>query len=221
MIKNLLLIVICCFLIPFSAKSQLHKVAPRLYSELKLEPKKDSLNTEFGTNKIFLTGYDLVSLVALSHFPELKNTKIIFQSKSINSSMQAKPKGMNIFRRKGKRKYVVIINTINPKVPLDSISFNAKIGVLGHELAHIIDYESKNFFQIAGIGLRYGNKNYRAKFERATDQRTLDYGLRWQSYDFATYVYKYNQNNTTYLAYKKKVYMSPEEIMLQLDTISK
>jgi hypothetical protein len=185
-------------------------VAPRLYSEIKLQPKKDSLMQSVGKNKGFLKGYELISLVALTHFPELKDTKILFKSKSINSTMQAKPKGMNVFRRKGKRKYVVVINTINPKVPLDSISFNAKIGVLGHELAHIIDYESKNFWQIIGIGLRYGNKKYRAKFERATDQRTLDYGLKWQSYDFSTYVFKYNQNNTKYLEYKKKVYMTPE-----------
>ncbi len=194
-------------------------VAPRLYSEIKLLSQKDSLMKSNGNNKEFLSGYDLISLVALSHFPELKDTKIVFKSKSINSTMQAKPKGMNVFRRKGKRKYVVIINTINPKVPLDSISFNAKVGVLGHELAHIIDYESKNVWQIIGIGLRYGNKNYRAKFERATDQRTLDAGLKWQIYDFSTYVFKYNQNNTKYLEYKKKVYMTPLEILQQLDTI--
>lgn len=194
-------------------------IAPRLYSEIKLEPKKDSLKIANGNNKEFLAGYELISLIALAHFPELKDTKIVFKSKSINSTMQAKPKGLNIFRRKGKRKYVVIINTINPKVPLDSISFNAKIGVLGHELAHIIDYENKNSWQIIGIGLRYGNKNYRAKFERATDQRTLDYGLKWQSYDFSTYVFKYNQNNTKYLDYKKKVYMTPDDILLQLDSI--
>jgi hypothetical protein len=194
-------------------------VAPRLYSEIKLQPKIDSLMNVNGTNKEFLKGYELISLVALMHFPELKDTKIIFKSKSINSTMQAKPKGLNILRRKGKRKYVVIINTINPKVPLDSISFNAKIGVLGHELAHIIDYENKNTWQIIGIGLRYGNQKYRAKFERATDQRTLDYGLKWQIYDFSTYVLKYNQNNPSYLEYKKKVYMTPDDILLQLDTL--
>jgi hypothetical protein len=194
-------------------------VAPRLYSEIKLQPKIDSLMKVNGTNKEFLKGYELISLVALMHFPELKDTKIIFKTKSINSTMQAKPKGLNILRRKGNRKYVVIINTINPKVPLDSISFNAKIGVLGHELAHIIDYENKNTWQIIGIGLRYGNKKYRAKFERATDQRTLDAGLKWQIYDFSTYVLKYNQNNPSYLEYKKKVYMTPDDILLQLDTL--
>ncbi len=194
-------------------------VAPRLYSEIKLQPKIDSLMKVNGTNKEFLKGYELISLVALMHFPELKDTKIIFKTKSINSTMQAKPKGLNILRRKGNRKYVVIINTINPKVPLDSISFNAKIGVLGHELAHIIDYENKNTLQIIGIGLRYGNKKYRAKFERATDQRTLDAGLKWQIYDFSTYVIKYNKNNPSYLEYKKKVYMTPDDILLQLDTL--
>jgi hypothetical protein len=204
------------FLIPILGQKI---VAPRLYSEIKLQPKIDSLIKENGTNKEFLKGYELISLVALMHFPELKDTKIVFKSKSINSTMQAKPKGLNILRRKGKRKYVVIINTINPKVPLDSISFNAKIGVLGHELAHIIDYENKNTWQIIGIGLRYGNKNYRAKFERATDQRTLDAGLKWQIYDFSTYIFKYNQNNPKYLEYKKKVYMTPDDILLQLDTL--
>jgi hypothetical protein len=196
-------------------------VAPRLYSEILLAPKTDSLQQLYGTNKSFVPSYHLTSLVALRHYPELVNTKIEFKEKSINSTMQARPKGLNIFRSKGKRTYVVYINTINPKVPLDSISFNAKIGVLGHELAHIVDYESRSVWRILGIALRYGNKNYRAKFERATDQMTIDHGLLWQSYDFSTYVFKYNQDNAKYLAYKKKVYMTPEEHLLQSDSIAK
>jgi hypothetical protein len=202
------------------ALSQTKIIAPRLYSETLLAPKTDSLLQLYGNNKTFVPSYQLASLITLRHYPQLVNTKIVFKEKSINSTMQARPKGLNILRRKGKRKYVVYINTINPKVPLDSISFNAKVGVLGHELAHVVDYESRSVLNILGIALRYGNKKYRAKFERATDQMTINHGLLWQSYDFSAYVFKYNQENKKYLEYKKKVYMTPEEHLLQVDSTS-
>jgi hypothetical protein len=214
--KNILLLLTLVSIL--SGFSQTKIVAPRLYSETLLNQKRDSLLLLYGNNKTFLSSYEVASLIALRHYPQLVNTKIIFKEKSINSTMQARPKGLNILRRKGKRKYVVYINTINPKVPLDSISFNAKVGVLGHELAHIVDYESRSVLSILGIALRYGSKKYRAKFERATDQMTINHGLLWQSYDFSAYVFKYNQGNTKYLEYKKKVYMTPEEHLLQADS---
>jgi hypothetical protein len=212
-------LLVVCILGHLQVLAQQKIVAPRLYSEILLAPKVDSLNSLYGTSKTFVSSYQLASLIALRHYPELLHTTIEFKEKSINSTMQARPKGLNILRRKGKRKYVVYINTINPKVPLDSISFNAKVGVLGHELAHIVDYESRSVLSILGIALRYASKKYRAKFERATDQMTIDHGLLWQNYDFSAYVFKYNQNNQKYLEYKKKVYMTPDEFLLQADSI--
>ncbi|CAG5076878.1 peptide chain release factor-like protein [Parvicella tangerina] len=192
--------------------------APRLYSEVIWAAKIDSLRKAVGEHKTFIPEYELASLVALMHYPELKDTKIEFKTKSLSSTMAARPKGLNVFRRKGKRLYVVIINnTEDVKVPVDSVSFNAKVGVIGHELAHILDYESKCSLRVMGNGIGYSSKKFRARFERATDQRTIDHGLGWQCYDWSHYVYHYKHTPKEYLEYKKKTYMSYEEIQEQLN----
>lgn len=192
--------------------------APRLYSEIIWVPKIDSLREAVGNNKTFIPQYELASLVALMHYPELKDTKIEFKTKALSSTMAARPKGLNVFRRKGKRLYVVIINnTEDVKVPVDRVSFNAMVGVIGHELAHILDYENKSSLTVLGNGLGYASKKFRAKFERATDQRTIDHGLGWQCYDWSYYVHHYKHTPKEYLEYKKKTYMSYEEIEEQME----
>ncbi len=191
--------------------------APRLYDEIQWASKKDSLQKELSTNKTIIPKYELETLMALMHYPELKETKIVFKAKKLNSTMVARPKGLNVLRRKGKRTYVIYINnTDNVKVPVDSVSFNAKIGVIGHELAHILDYENKSSLRVIANGFGYSNQKFRAKFERATDQRTIDHGLGWQCRDWSYYVYHYKNTPPEYLEYKKKVYMSYTEIEEQL-----
>jgi hypothetical protein len=213
--RNLLVLLLLS--IPSFGMSQTLQ-APRLYSKLIWAPKIDSLREALGTNKTFIPEYELASLVALMHYPELKETKIKFISKSLSSTMAARPKGLNVFRSKGKRLYVVIINnTPDVKVPVDSVSFNAQVGVIGHELAHILDYENKSSLRVVGNGFGYASKKFRARFERATDQRTIDHGLGWQCYDWSFYVYHYKNTPPEYLEYKKKTYMSYEEIEEQLD----
>lgn len=191
--------------------------APRLYDEIKWADKKDSLMKTV-SNKEVMQAYELEIYMALMHYPELKDTKIVIKSKKLNSTMVARPKGLNVFRRKGKRKYIIYINnTPSVKVPVDSVSFNAKIGVIGHELGHVLDYDNKSSLRIIANGFGYSSKKFRAKFERATDQRTIDHGLGWQCRDWSYYVYHYENTPPKYLEYKKKVYMSWEEIEEQLD----
>jgi hypothetical protein len=192
--------------------------APRLYNPIEMQGKIDSLRTELAANRTFIPKYELASLVALMHYPELKDTKIIFQSKNLKSTMVARPKGLNVFRKKGKRTYIIYINdTPDVKVPVDSVSFNAKVGVIGHELAHIVDYENKSALRIIGNAFGYSNKKFRAKFERATDQRTIDHGLGWQCRDWSYYVHHYKNIPEDYLEYKRKIYMSYEEIEEAID----
>lgn len=191
------------------------KRAPRIITPAPYQDKMDSMRTNFGQNKKLDKQYELPALIALSYYPELTTTKIKFVTKKLKSTMAARPSGLNFLRRKGKRTYKVLLNNVNPEVPLDSASFNAKVGILGHEFAHIVDYEKKSVVTLIANGFAYANKKYRAKFERATDQRTIDHGLFWQCYDFSVYVFSYKRANPAYLAYKRKVYMTPEEIIEQ------
>lgn len=189
------------------------QVAPRFYSEKLLLPKLDSLFSNYGYNKTFYEKHKLPSLIALSHFPELKNTSIIFKRKHLSSTMAARPKGLQVLRKKNKRTYVVLINDyINCEVPPDSATFNARVGVIGHELAHILEYEQKSSLAIVNIGLHYKNKKFKKNFERSTDQRAIDHGLGWQCYDFAVFAFHYKNASSKYLKKKEANYMSPEEI---------
>ncbi|MFT7613505.1 MAG: hypothetical protein ACI9J3_002480 [Parvicellaceae bacterium] len=189
--------------------------APRIISTVTFEGKIDSMRTNFGVNKELPLTYELASLVALSYYPELAETKIKFVAKKLNSTMAARPSGLNFIRRKGKRQYKVLLNNVNPQVPLDSASFNAQVGVIGHEFGHIVDYQSKSVIKLMFNAFGYASKKYRAKFERATDQRTIDHGLFWQCYDFSVYVFTHKKADAAYLEYKRKIYMSPEEIIEQ------
>ena len=187
--------------------------APRLFSKLIMSNQIDTLRSQFSNNKFFYEKYELQTLVALSFYPELKNTKISFKRRELKTTMVARPKGINVFRAKGKRHYIIYINDYpSSKVSPDSVSFNAQIGVIGHELAHLVDYEQTSSLKMLIVGFSYLNKKFRTKFERATDLRTINHGLLWQCYDFAMYVHNSSIAPAEYINYKKKFYMSPEEI---------
>ena len=176
----------------------------------------DTLRSQFNNNKFFYEKYELQTLVALSFYPELKDTEISFRRRKLKTTMVARPKGMNVFRGKGKRHYIIYINDFpSAKISPDSVSFNAQIGVIGHELAHLVEYQNISSLKMLYVGLSYFNKKFRAKFERATDLRTINHGLLWQCYDFALHVHNNSIAPTEYINYKKNFYMSPKEIKEQ------
>ena len=204
---------ILLLLLLFAGDSFGQQQAPRLFSELIMSQQIDTLRSQFNYNKFFYEKYELQTLIALSYFPELKNTKISFRRREFRTTMAARPKGIEVFRAKGKRHYIIYINDYpSSKVSPDSVSFNAQIGVIGHELAHLVDYEQTSSLKMLVVGFSYLNKKFRTKFERATDLRTINHGLLWQCYDFALYVHNSSIAPTEYINYKKKFYMSPEEI---------
>ncbi len=189
---------------------------PRYYSELKIALVKDSLLNEFGSNKNFYPKYELACLTALSHYPELKETPITFKRKNIKTTMAARPTGFQVFRRKGKRHYTIYINDFpSAKIHPDSAQFNAQVGVIGHELAHIADYENKSCFKLIMNGLAYFHKGFKRKFERKTDLSAIRHGLRWQCYDYSVFVYQYQHAPKEYIEFKKKIYLSPNEILIK------
>jgi len=204
---------ILLLLLFFAGNNFAQQQAPRLLSDLIMSQQIDTLRSQFNYNKFFYEKYELQTLVALSFYPELKNTKISFRRRKLKTTMVARPKGMNVFRGKGKRHYIIYINDFpTAKISPDSVSFNAQIGVIGHELAHLVEYENISSLKMLHVGLSYFNKKFRAKFERATDLRTINHGLIWQCYDFALYVHNNSIAPIEYINYKKNFYMSPKEI---------
>lgn len=62
-------------------------------------PKYDSLLKEFGKNKILPVGYELQALIALSHFPELRDVKIRFIMKPSYIPLTSQPNLWTVFKK--------------------------------------------------------------------------------------------------------------------------
>lgn len=176
---------------------------------------KDSLITlrqEFGNNKTYPSEYEEQFLIALSHYPQLKNVTINLIFDKERTTMSARPKISSLFCKN--RKYNIRINNAESfkGILLSEVPFNAQIGVIGHELAHIVDYEQKSLGQIIATGIGYLSRKYKRKLEHRIDSETIRQGLGWQLFDWAEY--SMNENNATkkYIRFKKRIYMSPEKI---------
>jgi len=116
------------------------------------------------------------------------------------------------------RVYTITINNdLNFKgVLLKDAPFNAQIGVIAHELAHIIDYENKDIIGIIGRGLDYLSDKDKAKYEQTIDMITIRQGLGWQLYDWSDFVLNKSTASTDYKEFKRKIYMTPEQIEKQI-----
>lgn len=178
-----------------------------------------SLQESFGANKVIIPKFKLQSLVALSFFPKLKNTHISFVYKSINTTMQCKPKVNTILRDKENREYVITINNNSnfKGVLLDEVPFNAQIGVIGHELSHVIDYENQNAKGIINRGFDYLSEEKKKEFEYYIDSLTITIGLGWQIYDWADFVLNKSKASEEYKCFKRRIYLTPEMIFNQIN----
>lgn len=175
----------------------------------------DSLERVYGSNKQVPAKYRLAFYYALSRYPELISLRISIREKKLNSTMAARPTVISsLFRSKSKRRYVIYVNSDSSHASpqFHEFTFNAQIGVLGHELAHLLKYRVQKAGSLLGDAFRYKKENFKMKYERYTDSITVVRGLGWQCYDFATQL----QNNTgvpeAYKKKKEKFYFSPREI---------
>lgn len=180
----------------------------------------DSLEMEYATNKVVLPQYSLATYIALSHYPELVDAKIEFKTAKIKTTLNARPSVASLlFRSKLKRKYVIRINSQieDSIISFNAIPFNAKVGVLGHEFAHILDYQQRNFFQVLGRMFAYAGKKSKAKFEHEIDGIAIDKGFGWQLYDWSTFVLEQSNATAKYKAFKREIYLTPAQIQQRME----
>lgn len=145
----------------------------------------DSLKATFGKNKVLPAGYELPALRALSHYPELREVPVAFVYRKNPVAHSSRPHNGSLLRGKKRRKYLVIISTdLKPELEpgmLKHLSYNAQIGVLGHELAHTVDYLDRGFGNIVGLGLRYAtSKKVVQQWENFTDSTAIRHNLGYQ-----------------------------------------
>lgn len=163
----------------------------RHYEESEQRPNLDTLMEQFGHNKELPEGFELQTLLALSHYPELADTHIRFIVDDVNIPLSSRPWWGSMLHNAQQRTYLVVIDSEREggrdALLLKNQPFNAQIGIIGHELAHTVYYLERSFFGILGDALCQLS-SCRVDFERETDRRLVSYGLGWQRYDHALYI---------------------------------
>lgn len=164
--------------------------------------------------------------IALSHYPELKDTPIEFKFKNKirKSFMQAQPKVSGIFKKKKNRSYKVLISRNfhieNEEFDISEIPSDVLVGWLGHELGHIMDYRERSGTNMLWFGIRYlTSKKFLQEAERVADVYAVNHGL--SEYILATKDFILNHAHLSQV-YKDKIrrhYLSPEEILLLVDEL--
>lgn len=179
----------------------------------------DILKAKFGINKYYPISYEVPILIALSYFPELKNSTIYFVEKESEFAFSSQPALYSLFKDKHKREYKIILSTYSSKVPdhllFSSLPLNVQVGILGHELTHTVYYLNKSIIQLIILGIKYLIPKFRITFEKNTDKATIDRGLGYQLLDFAKYT---RENNAPkgLVKWLNTYYLSPEEIQLYI-----
>lgn len=206
----LLLVSLLCFTI-----AEAGDFAPISVSKAEATRVADSLERMCGNNKRIPEKFRLAFYYALSYYPELIHLKITLKEKSLKSTMAARPKGTSVlFRSKGKRQYRIFSNadSSHASPQYHEFTFNAQIGLIGHELAHLLHYLKRGGMGLVGEAFRYRKEEFKSKYEKQTDSITVARGLGWQCYDFASQMQANPRVPEDYKKRKEKLYFSAREI---------
>ena len=158
--------------------------------------------------------------VALSYYPVLKDTPIVFKFKKNikKSTMQAQPIWTSFFKSRKKRDYVILISR---KVKIDKESFlitdvpsEVLIGWLGHELGHVMDYRDRSGLGMVIFGLKYlYSSGHIQEVERAADSYAVAHGMGDYILKTKDFILNHADISEKYKTRMRKLYLSPEEIM--------
>jgi len=182
----------------------------------------DSIVAIIGDNKGLPEGFELAAAIAYSAYPELKDVNIDMVLTQKGAPMESNfDVGSMILPGKRNRKYKILLNNA-PKTYFDPIllrnlPFDAQVGILAHELGHVVYYHKLNLIQIAKWGWKYiQDDKYHALHERTTDLMPVYHGLGSQIYQYAYFVRK---DESTRLFYERgktfmdKFYLTDQEIL--------
>ena len=155
----------------------------------------DSLKRIIGNNKGLPPGFEIAGAIAYSAYPELKDVAIDMVLVNGGAPMESRPLISTLFLPRAYRHYVILLNNETPSyfepILLRSLPFDAQVGILAHELGHIVYYQQHNTLAIGKWGLNYvRDDDFRARHERFTDLMPVYHGLGSQIYQYAYFVRK-------------------------------
>lgn len=186
------------------------------------------LKKGFGNNKQYPLQFEKQILIALSFYPELKNTPILFRIRTRHTGLNTRATWPGVFESPGKRHFVITISdsSENMLMPLmfKNLSFNAQIGVMGHELAHATDFLRMTTKQIIMHAIKNISAKYIDGFEYNTDAICIAHGLGYQLLEWSSFVR--NKMNREYWRgpdfvhrpMSKERYMNPGTILERIES---
>jgi hypothetical protein len=197
--------------------------------DLTMKPDADELiflRTEFGKNKIIPPQYEYNILKALSFYPELKKIHIQIQLKNhATAPYGTAPATYDIFLRPGKRKYTITLQE-QAQYPIEPTLFKnlpeeARLGIIGHELAHVVQYNRCSGAELLAVLLKYPLQfSFRKKMEMGADKIAIEHGLGEHLYYHATFI----RSIPGYEEKRKKInklYLLPDEIREYINKVVK
>lgn len=178
------------------------------------------------TNKIIPENIKEEALLALSHYPELKDTAIEFKFKNNikKSTMQAQPTFGSVFSPKEDRSYIILISRKiqieDETFTVDDIPSDVLVGWLGHELGHVMDYRHRTGVGMIIFGLKYlFSGTHIREVERAADTYAIEHGMGTYILKTKNFILDNANFSEKYKAKLRRLYMSPEEVMQLIESV--
>jgi len=157
---------------------------------------------------------------ALSYYPDLEEVpiKIKFKKQIKKSTMLAQPTFSSFLKSRKHRKYTILISETfkisDQKFHTKDLPSNVLIGWIGHELGHIIDYQTRDKLNLIRFGICYlFSENHIVEAERNADTYAVQHGMRDYILETKHFILNHADIADTYKLRMKKYYLSPEEIM--------
>lgn len=171
-------------------------------------------------NKIIPKSLEEEALKALAFYPELAETSIEFKFKDNikKSTMQAQPRFASFFKGKKNREYLILISRNiqidGEKFTMDDIPSDVKIGWLGHELGHVMDYSQRTNVGMFIFGVKYLFSSAHIKeVERAADTFAISHGMGDYILRTKNFILDNADLSEKYKDRIRRLYISPEEVM--------
>jgi len=180
----------------------------------------DSLKAVYYNCRNIPQEYEIAFYTAVSHYPELKDYTIEIKPKFLHFTMAARP-ATRLFSNRNSRVYRIYtnVNKNSGGILAATLTYNQKVGIIGHELGHVLDYTHKSLCQLINTGIGYMFVSYRRKMEKNTDLEAIRHGLGWQLYDYKDFLFNHSGVDRKYLKKISKVYLNEKEFKALLPNI--
>ena len=133
--------------------------------------------------------------------------------------MMAQPDADFIVKSKNDRKYRILINSSKEfnGMNYEDLSFNSLVGWIGHELAHITEYNQKSNGQLVHFISNYlFSRKHLKHTENSADKEAVKRGLGYSLYEGVTFLFKNPKIFKNYKERNKEYYLSPTEILAEI-----